>query len=340
MAVAVLPEAEARRDGDVGLLHQHLGEGDRPHRAEFLRERRPGEHGSVRERNIPPRLAEMLDQDVAPAAIGRADFLNAILRPVQRRCGRHLDRRKGAVIEIGFHPRQRVDEAGVAHRHADAPARHGVGFRQGIHLDGDVLRAFDLKDRGRRIAEIDLAVGKVRHDDQLMAFRQRHRLAVKIKGHGLRRRVGRIVEHRRARLHMGDLDGVVKPGEIGLRIVRRNRRDHPARDDEAVSVNGIGRIGREDHVPRRGDRLREVGEPFLGAEGRDDLRFRLQLDVEPALVIARHGAAQADDPARDRVTVRLRVARRLRQLVDDMGRGRHVRVAHAEIDDIAPLPAQ
>jgi hypothetical protein len=44
--------------------------------------------------------------------------------------------------------------------------------------------------------------------------------------------------------------------------------------------------------------------------------------------------AQAGDAARGRVAVGPRLAQRLLQLLDHMGRRRQVRIAHAEVDDV------
>ncbi len=42
--VAMLAEADARRNGHIGLLDQKFGEFDRAHAAERLRQFRPGKH--------------------------------------------------------------------------------------------------------------------------------------------------------------------------------------------------------------------------------------------------------------------------------------------------------
>ena len=106
-------------------------------------------------------------------------------------------------------------------------------------------------------------------------------------------------------------------------------------DDETVGVYGIARIRRQHHIAGDGDRGGEVGEPFLGAEGDDDLGFRVQRDAETALVIGGHGAPQAGDAARRRITVGSRLAHRFHEFVDDVLRSRLVGVAHAEIDHVA-----
>jgi hypothetical protein len=132
------------------------------------------------------------------------------------------------------------------------------------------------------------------------------------------------------------LDRVLQGDEKFRRRLRRNRADDAASHEEAESVNGVARIGHEDDVARRGDRLRHVGEAFLRAQRGDDLRIRIELHTEAALVIGRLGAPQAGNAAGRRITVGSRLADGFLQLLDDMRGRRQVRIAHAEIDDICP----
>ena len=84
--------------------------------------------------------------------------------------------------------------------------------------------------------------------------------------------------------------------EIGRRL-RRHRADDAARHQEAEGMDRIARVGHEDDVARRGDRLRHVGEAFLRAERGDDLGVGIELHAEAARVIGGLGAAQARDAA-------------------------------------------
>ncbi len=99
-------------------------------------------------------------------------------------------------------------------------------------------------------------------------------------------------------------------------------------------MDRIGRIGHQHDVAGRGDRLRHVGEALFRAERGDDLRIRIELHAEAALVIIGLGAAQAGDALGGGVTVGARLAGGLDQLVDDMLGRRQIGIAHAEVDDV------
>jgi hypothetical protein len=121
--------------------------------------------------------------------------------------------------------------------------------------------------------------------------------------------------------------------ELGAGL-RRYGADDAAGHQETEGVDGVGRVGNEHHVARPGDRLGHVGEAFLRAERGHDLGLGVELDPEPARVIARLRPTQAGDAFRSGITVGARLADRLDQLVDHVfGRGQ-VGVAHAEVDDI------
>ncbi len=105
-------------------------------------------------------------------------------------------------------------------------------------------------------------------------------------------------------------------------------------------MDRIGRIGHDDDVARRGDRLRDVGEAFLRAERGDDLRFGIELHAEAARVISGLGAAQPGNSLGRRIAVGARLADGLLQLLDHVRRRRQVGIAHAEIDDVGAAVAR
>jgi hypothetical protein len=114
----------------------------------------------------------------------------------------------------------------------------------------------------------------------------------------------------------------------------RHRADHAAGHQEAEGVDRVARVRHEDDVARRGDRLGDVGEALLGAEGGDDLRVGIELHAEAARIVARLRLAQAGDAFGGGIAVGARLPRRLDELLDDVLGGRQVRIAHAEVDDV------
>src|ERR1700733_2184928 len=128
MALAVLAEAGSGRHRHPRLLDQERREFHAAERPERFGDRRPGEHRGGRRRHHPAGPAKGIDERVAPALIGRAHLVDALVGTVERRRRRHLDGREGAVIEIGFDAPERRDNALVADRKTDAPARHRIGL--------------------------------------------------------------------------------------------------------------------------------------------------------------------------------------------------------------------
>ena len=116
--------------------------------------------------------------------------------------------------------------------------------------------------------------------------------------------------------------------------------NHPARNDEAELVDRIGRVGHQYDVPRRRNGLRHVGEPLFGAKRDHNLTVRIEPDTESAFVIGRLSAPQPLDTARGGVAIGARFLDRLNHLLDDMRRCRHVRIAHAEVDNVGTARAR
>ena len=294
--LAVFAEPDPRRDRDIGPLEQQLREFHRADAAKFLRDRRPGEHRRLGARDLPPGIVAAPSTSTSRRAlIALADFGDAILRPVQRRRRRDLDRRERAVIEIGFDPRQRRDQPRIADREADPPAGHRIGLAQRGELDRDVARPRHFEDRGRRLAvEIDLGIGQVRQHDDVVMPAEIDDLAVEIEIDGLRRRIGREIEHDRERRRDGVLRRLFQLGEEIVPRADRHVAHRRAGHDEAEGVDRIARVRHQDRIARRGDRLRQIGQPLLRPERDDDLALRVEFDVEAARVIARRrrGAAR------------------------------------------------
>ena len=112
------------------------------------------------------------------------------------------------------------------------------------------------------------------------------------------RGICRIAHDERERLGDRVPHGALERREEFGRRLRRHRADHAARHQETEGVDRIARIGHQHHVPRRSDRLRDIGKAFLRAERGDDLGLGIELHAEPAGVISGLGAAQPGNSPR------------------------------------------
>ena len=110
-----------------------------------------------------------------------------------------------------------------------------------------------------------------------------------------------------------------------------------AGDHEAVGVDRVGWVRYEHDIARRGDRHGEVGKTLLGAERGDDFGVGVECHAEAARIIAGLRPSEPGDALGGGIAVGAGFADGLHQLVDDMGGGIHIRIAHAEIDDVLSL---
>ena len=189
-------------------------------------------------------------------------------------------------------------------------------------------------DGGGPDSEIDLRVGEVGQDVDLVPAAKLYDLAIEIEVGDQRRRVGRVVQDKGHRLRHRMHDRALE-----RRQERRVRYDgHGAHgaagDDKAELVDRIGRARHQDDVAGRRDRLGQVGQALLGAQRHNRLVLGIDLDAEAARVVGGQSAPQTGNAARVRVAVGAPVLHRLDQLGDDVRRRRHVGIAHAEVDDV------
>ena len=154
--------------------------------------------------------------------------------------------------------------------------------------------------------------------------------------------VGREGHHQRHRVRHRVDDGPLERAEVGPGVEAAvvqggDVAEGAAGDHEAVGVDGVAGVGDEHDVAGGGDRHGEVGQALLGAEGGDDLGLGVERHPEAAGVVAGLGAAQAGDALGGGVAVGAGASDGFYKLFNDVGRRRHVRVAHAEVDDVHAL---
>ena len=124
----------------------------------------------------PPEPVQGLDDQVAPALVGRPELVEVLRWALERGDRGALDRGELPAVEVGLHDAERADRLGRARRPADPPAGHVVELRRRAELERDVLRARRLQGRGRHVpVERDLAVRGVVQQDQVVLARERGR---------------------------------------------------------------------------------------------------------------------------------------------------------------------
>ena len=223
----------------------------------------------------------------------------------------------------------------------DPPAGHREALGHRVQLDGALLRALGLQDRGRHVAvEADVGVGEIVHRDHLALAAEvddaLHERNVDARARG----VVRERDHEHPRLRPADVVGLVEALE---RVDAGRHRDLPqvgAGEERAVDVDRVARARHDRRVARLQERPHQVREPLLRADRVRDLRLGVELDAEAAQVQRGDRLAHARDAARQRVAVVARQAGRLGELLDrDLGRG-DVGIAEAEVDDVDAAPAR
>ncbi len=157
---------------------------------------------------------------------------------------------------------------------------------------------------------------------------------------GRRRRVVREGQDDHPRPGPGALEGLDQVAEEILAGPHRDAVHVRAGEHGRVDVDRVARARHDGRVARLQQHPHEVREPLLGADGRDRLRLRVELDREAAPVEVADRRPQLRDAAARRVAVVPLLAGRLLELRDrDLGR-RDVGVAEAEVDDVLARPPQ
>jgi len=126
---------------------------------------------------------------------------------------------------------------------------------------------------------------------------------------------------------------IQRTNEILIRLCR-NRTDHTTRHDEAERMNRIGWIRAKHDIAGRRDRLRHIGEAFLGTKRRNDLCIRVELHTKTTRIILCLRTAKTGDALRRRISMRARVLNSFAKLVDDVLWRRQIRITHSEINDV------
>ena len=142
------------------------------------------------------------------------------------------------------------------------------------------VRSRELQRRGRRLVEPELGVRLVGGDDEAVLPRERRQTLVE----GERRRGGggvvRVVDPEDGQPGPGLVVDRVEVGQEAVLLAQRQRQRPRVREEGAALVDRVAGVGVGDRVARPvriDDGEREREDRLLAAEGRDDLRVRVEL---------------------------------------------------------------
>jgi hypothetical protein len=134
-----------------------------------------------------------------------------------------------------------------------------------------------------------------------------------------------------------------RPLEVGEELpVRpeRNGADVGAGERGRERVDRVGGFGDQARVAGADEGPRDVADRLLRPHRRDHLGLWIERDAVPALVPISDRPAEVREASAGRIAVVPRVARRLRELVDDrLGRGQ-VGIPHAEVHNVLARAAR
>ncbi len=112
--------------------------------------------------------------------------------------------------------------------------------------------------------------------------------------------------------------------------------DIGAGNNKTIRVNRVRRIRHQHVIARTQSGQRQMRQTFLRADGGNHLGFRIEINIEFALVPARHGAAQTRNTLRLAVTMGTTTAGGFHQLINNVFWRVLIRVTHRHIDDVLP----
>ena len=216
----------------------------------------------------------------------------------------------------------------------DPPAGHVEGLGEGVELDPHLAPAGQLEEAGRPIAEVDLGVGGIVADDDVVPGGEADRLREERARRDRRRGVVRVVEPEELRAP-GDVRR--HGGEIREKAVLAAERqaigDAPVEARPDV-VDGVAGVGHEDDVVVVDEGDRHIRDAFLGA----DQRNHLGGGIDGEAVAFSHPAGSRLPEARQPFVVGIPVIGRvtcgLPQSRDDVRRRRRVGIPDPEVDQV------
>ena len=209
---------------------------------------------------------------------------------------------EGAALDVRLDLQNPLNELGIRGTETDAPAGHVVTLRHRVELNAAVLGTRYLEDAQVLLAE-DERVGIVVDDDDAVLTCEAHQTLVGLAaGAATCRHVGIVGPHQfhTREVHPLQFVEVGLPTVVLAQVVVHNLRTENLRERR---VSGIAGIGHQHLVAGIDEGQRDVQDALLRADERQNLGFRVEVDVVPALVESGHRRAQLGRTHRGLVAV-------------------------------------
>ena len=237
-------------------------------------------------------------------------------------------------VNIAFDLSERGDDGGVAGGPADTPSGHVETLGKRVELDGDIHGAVDFENALGRFFEVDFAVGEVVGDDPAVLVCQSDGLLVKGKRSSSGSGIIGIVQPDKLGFLLDIFRNGVEVGEEVVFFEQRHDVGLAAGENSACIVNGVGGLWDEHDVAVVDDGEREVGEAVLGADGRENLRVRVDIDMESFLHESRRRLTESGNAFIEGIAMIFGIVDSLGHLINDELVRRQVGIADAEVDDV------
>ncbi len=258
-----------------------------------LGDRGPDVDRALRRGDLDADLAERRDDQVAAAGVGRVLLGERLGRACQRGDAGQLQRLVEARVDVGLQPPVGLDRVGVAEDRGDPPAGHVVALGEREDLHPDLLGAGRGEEAGRDVAVVGrLRVSVVVDDEDLVLAGKGDDFLEEPVGDDRPGRVVRVVdEHHLRLLERGGRDRREVGREAPLRQQRQQLGGRPV-EQRPAGVDRVAGVGGERDVARVEEGVAEVVDALLGADRRDHLARRVDLDPEAPVVEAGEGLAE------------------------------------------------
>ena len=255
----------------------------------------------------------------------------------ERLDGGHLRRDRRAEHRVLVNLRHGRDERGRAERIADAPARHGVRFREAVEEQRALLHARERRERDVRLAAVrEVAVNFIRDDDEVVLLRKLRDGEEILARHDRARRVVRVADEQHFRLFRQMLLELGGSDAKFVLELRRHRDGHAACEDRAGLVRDVARLGDQHFVTRREQRAHREVECFADTDCHEHVGLGIVVRIIAVGIVLADFFAELERAAVRRVR-RVALLEAVDAALTDRPRRDEIRLADAERDDVFHL---